>query len=301
MGKGLWLGVLLAVAAIVAPVQAETAPRAAEPSAQLIPPVTLGVVSWIPVEAFRNRMAPFLEYLERRLPYSVRLVIVEDAPSFYAAVAARAFDFAYVDGCFATAEMARGHHRPIIELEFSEIHALVIVNAESNLKEVSDLVGRTILVPMDARAVSARLGLLAIAEGLGKQSDPGLELRVASDNGRVIFDIIEGRAEAGIIHDVALAALAEPLRDSLRVIATSERGPNPYLIARADLPFAIADQVREAWLGFEKDPAAADYLSKSPIQRFRAVEAARLTEVTAFCERIESFTAPLMNPPPARR
>ncbi len=293
LGKGLRLGVLLAVAAIAAPVQAESAE---EPSPQVMPSLSLGSVAWLPAEASRNRMAPFLAYLERALPFSVRLVIVEDARSFFDADAAGAFDLSYVDGCYAARVMAKGHARPLVEIEIGELHSLVIVKGGSDLKKVSDLVGRPILVPMDTQALATRLGLLAIIAEQGKSSESGFELRVAPDNGQVIFDVIEGRAEIGIVHDAAYAALAEPLQASLRVIATSEPGPNAYLISRADVPPAIADQVREAWLSFEKDAASAAYFSASAIREFRAVDTERLAALAAFCERVEAVTAPLLTP-----
>jgi ABC-type phosphate/phosphonate transport system substrate-binding protein len=116
----------------------------------------------------------------------------------------------------------------------------------------------------------------------------------------VIFDILEGRADVGIIHDVAFAALAEPLQASLRVLATSEPGPNTYLVSRADLSPKIAEQVREAWLGFEKDAAAAAYFS-STVRQFRDADAAQLKVLGTFCDRIDKESTPLMTPQPLRR
>jgi ABC-type phosphate/phosphonate transport system substrate-binding protein len=297
LAKGLCLAFLLAVSLIGAPVQAESAE---DPSLQEMPSISLGSMAWIPAEAFRNRMAPLSAYLEGVLPFSVRLVIVDDAHSFYNAVAAGAFDLAYVDGCYASRGIAQGHLRPLVEIEIGELRSLVIVKEESNLKKASDLVGRSILVPMDTQAFATRLGLLAIAEELGKRPDNSFELRVASDNGQVIFDVLEGRADVGIIHDVAFAALAEPLQASLRVLATSEPGPNTYLVSRADLSPEIAEQVSEAWLGFEKDAAAAAYFS-STIRQFRDVDAAQLKLLGAFCDRIDKESTPLMAPQPLRR
>ncbi len=296
MGKGLWLGVLLAASLVCAPAQAEPAEEAAEPPPQVMPSLSLGTVAWLPADVFRNRMAPFLEYLERALPFSVRLVIIEDAHSFFEADTAGAFDLSYVDGCDAARAMAKGRARPLAEIEIGELRSLVIVKKSSDLNKVSDLVGLPILVPMDTHSLATRLGLLSIIAEQGKLSGSRFELRVAPDNGQVVFDVIEGRAEVGIVHDAAYAALAEPLQASLRILATSEPGPNAYLISRADLPPAIADQVREVWLSFEKDAAAAAYFTESSIQQFRAVDTARLASLGEFCARVETVTAPLVNP-----
>ncbi len=297
MAKGLCLAFLLAVSLIGASVQAESAE---EFSLQERPSISLGSMAWLPADIFRNRMAPFLEYLERTLPLSVRLVLVDDGHSFSNAVVAGAFDLAYVAGCHTSRGMVQGHLRPLIEIDVGELHSLVIVDAASDLKKASDLVGRSILVPMGTHSFTTRLGLLAIAEELEKLPENGFELRLASDNGQVIFDVLEGRAEVGIIQNVALASLAEPIRASLRVIATSEKGPNAYLITRPDLSPAIADLVRKAWLGFEKDEAAAAYFSSNMIRQFRDVDAAQLEALGAFCDRVERESAPLMPPQPLR-
>ncbi len=292
MGKRASAALLLAITLLCFPAQADQVPSEG-------PSITLGVISWIPAEPFRNRMAPLIQYLERTLDYPVRLVIVEDPQTFYSAVAARAFDLAYVDGCQA-ARMARlDGSRPLVEVEFPHpLRSLVIVNATSDLNEVSDLIGHPIRVSMSTKAIPVRLGLLAITASLEKRPDRNFELSVASDNGQVIFDIIEGRAQVGIIHNVALAVLAEPLRASVRVVARSEPIPNPYLISRVDLPATIADQIQEAYIGFAKDPMAAAYFTESPIQAFRKVEEKSFAEFIEFCERVEEATTPMLTPPP---
>jgi len=297
LAKGLCLAFLLAVSLIGAPVQAESAE---DPSLQEMPSISLGSMAWIPAEAYRNRMAPLSTYLEGVLPFSVRLVIVDDVHSYYDAVAAGAFDLAYFDGCHTSRGMVQGHLRPLIEIDIGELHSLVIVDAASDLKKASDLLGRSILVPMATHSFTTRLGLLAIAEELEKLPESGFELRLASDNGQVIFDVLKGRAEVGIIQDAALASLAEPIKASLRVIATSEPGPNAYLITRPDLSPAIADLVRKAWLEFERDEAAETYFPSNMIRRFRDVDAAQLEALGAFCDRVERESAPLMPPRPPR-
>lgn len=146
-----------------------------------------------------------------------------------------------------------------------DYHGILFVRADSPIKTVADLKGKTIAFS-DPTSTSGYLLPRRLLEKSGIL--PQLKNTYSAGDGTTVLKAVEtGAADCGASYDqvftVGYKGHPEKMK-LMRVIAQTEEIPNGLYVARGDLPADEIEKLRKAFLDMNSDPEGRKVMLKAP-------------------------------------
>lgn len=241
------------------------AARAAEPV------YDFGVLPQVSTGKLAEMWEPFLAKLSAASGVQLRFVTAPSINEFGARANAGAYAFYYHN------TLAYVQHDDLYKAFAREIGAktvgVLIVARDSPLKKLSDLKGKTVLIPSAGSFGAAVLPLFAIQKEGGLDLQKDVTVGISGSHEAGYQAVLQGKAAAAGGLTRTFELFPAEARAKLRVLyTTKEYSPLPFA-ARNDVPPAAVARVQKALVEFGKDPANAPILEALNMKR--GFEAAR--------------------------
>ncbi len=242
------------------------------------PTYEFGVLPQVATSKLAETWGPFLARLSAASGVQLKLVTAPSINEFGARANAGAYAFYYHN------TLAYVQHDELYRAFAREVGAktvgVLVVAKDSTLTKLSELKGKTVLVPSAGSFGAAVLPLFALQRegGLDLQKDVTLGISGSHENGYQA--VLQGKADAagGLTRTFELFPAAQ--REKLRVLyTTKEYSPLPFA-ARKDVPPEVVAKVQKALVEFARDPANAPVLEALNMKRgFEAAKPADWDDV----------------------
>lgn len=196
--------------------------------------------------------APFLKYLERETGYQFKLrpmassenLIEELGTGRVELAAIGTLSYLQAHQKYGVRAIARG----ITEQGKAEYRALIITSANSNIKSIRDLKGKSFAFGSDTSTQGHLIPRIMLYQaGINLTDLAGYTY--AGSHFDTANAVISGRYAAGGIQDTLGRELAN--KGLVRVLAESEEFPSSTISVSASLPPEVTKKIKEALLSFE--------------------------------------------------
>lgn len=254
--------------------------------------IVIGKVSSDPARAF-PKLEAMANYLAARLG-SVGItmggvIVAKDNPEMISHLKAGRVDLVS-ETVFSSLLFSEQTGAEVLAREWkksvSVYHSIIFALQESEIKSVSDLVGKNIAFE-DRGSTTSFMLPLAIIRQQGLETVEVSKARAKPPRGKVgyIFThaernvfawVVRGIAQAGAVSDTDwndLDRAPEALKPRLRIVHRSRPIPRPLLLARQNLSSDVKSRVKEILFEIHNDPEAADVRrAYYKVARFDAIE-----------------------------
>lgn len=214
-------------------------------------PLIFGIIPARSPERVLADFRPLVDAMESELGTSVR---IRGAPS-YETFIRRVLDGNTYDMILSggdTVQFIRelDLYRPLVQMDGPGIFAVIAVRAESSFAELEDLRGQATVATADLLAYSTGLGFRRLSEaGLDPATD--LEVVFVPSQSAALETLLRGQVDASIIMVPIVRTATPETRQSIRVLAETERAPPPAISVSSSMPTDLADRVLEFFLKFD--------------------------------------------------
>ncbi len=253
-----------------------------------------GVLPQVSTSKLAEMWGPFLARLSDASGVKLKLVTAPSINEFGARANAGAYAFYYHN------TLAYVQHDELYRAFAREVGAktvgVLVVAKDSPLTRLSELKGKTVLIPSAGSFGAAVLPLFALQRegGLDLQKDVTLGISGSHENGYQA--VLQGKADAagGLTRTFELFPAAQ--REKLRVLyTTKEYSPLPFA-ARKDVPPEVVAKVQKALVEFARDPANAPVLEALNMKRgFEAAKPADWDDVRKARDELQRVAKALAN------
>lgn len=257
-------------------------------------PLVFGVIPARSPERVLSDFGPLVEAMERELGVFVRIRGAPDYETFIRRVLdGNTYDLILTGGDTVQFIRERGLYRPLVQMDGPGIYAVIAVNSASSFVELEDLREQATVATADLLAYSTGLGFRRLAEsGL----DPFADLNVVfvPSQSAALAALVRGQVDASIIMVPIVRTASQESRESIRIIAETERAPPPAISVSNAMDPDLADRIyrflldfveiegsvgvfqRMGWPGLIpvrlEDYEALDWAAESMSDRLRALE-----------------------------
>ncbi len=221
---------------------------------------TFGIVPQFEQRKLYSRWKPIIEELEKRTGLTFRIATALTIPEFEKEFAKGNFDFAYMNPYhLLKANKAQGYI-PILRCS-DPIKGILVVKKDSQIKELSELNGKTIAFP-SPNALGASLLMRADLERLYNVKFSPLYVKTHSS---VYIHAATGLTDAGGGIDKTLQEQEQTVRDALRILYTTRPMPSHPISTHPRVPREHANKVQRAMIEMNNTKEGNELLSKIPI------------------------------------
>jgi len=151
------------------------------------------------------------------------------------------------------------------------------VAKESPLQTLSELKGKRIATPSKLALVTIMGGQLLRDNGLANEVD--MLLKDVGSHSNAVLAVQRGEAEAALTENSALQQMPEALRNSVRIIAQTQRLPHVMFLAHPRLDQASVERMRHLLLKFPDTTEGRRFLKISGFEGIRSVDEADMKSV----------------------
>ncbi|WPZ35934.1 phosphate/phosphite/phosphonate ABC transporter substrate-binding protein [Thalassobaculum sp. OXR-137] len=235
--------VCLFVLASIPGLRAQTDARA--PATQ---PYSFGVVPQQSATRLARDWLPFLEVLSARSGIALRFATVTDIPTFEGCLSEGAFDFAYMNPYHYTVFAGTQGYRAFAHQREHRLRGLVVVRADSEIQNLTQLEGREVAFPSPAA-----FGASAIQRAELRQLGIAITPVYVKSHDSVYRTVQSGLYPAGGGVIRTLEAAAPEIRDDLRILHLT-RAYTPHAFAvHPRIPAGAVEAVAKAMVALAAD------------------------------------------------
>ena len=247
----------------------ETNPQSDTPQLQPLSKLRFAVTDATGVEDLERDYEPFRAALEKALDLPVEFFPVEDYFAAAAALQSNAVDLVWAGPSEYVVIKARTNAVPIVELPRPEYYTVLWVKADSGIKSIAELKGKTIDVRKDGSTVS-HLGAVKLLLDAGL--DPRTDVTLITSGEYSLKPLETGAADAmtraPYRYQNALTE-AEVSESEYPVIAKGQQLPGDIFILSSHLEAARQADIQARMLANQQDLMAAIAAVESLEFRFR--------------------------------
>jgi phosphonate transport system substrate-binding protein len=273
---GSWQGIILLLALSLA-VAALPQDAAAQPAKS----INLGLISEINKSAIEEHFREFIRYVARRVsPGSeneARVVIAPTPFEMAKLLDQRRVDF-YMDSVYPTYSInyVQGAGKTLLRRwkgGKAEYHSLIIAKRDGDIKQLSDLRGKTVafedpgstsgyLLP---KLFLSRNGFKLVEKrGFDPYASPNeINYFFAYSRRKLLESILTKQAAAGAVSDDDYAGLDEKRKAEIAVLSETEKLPRHLVSVRSDLAPLTAAKLEEVLLAMHEDEDGRRILNKT--------------------------------------
>ncbi|WP_227447774.1 phosphate/phosphite/phosphonate ABC transporter substrate-binding protein [Cognatishimia sp. F0-27] len=213
-------------------------------------PLVFGIVPARSPERVLSDFGPLVEAMERDLGVVARIRGAPDYETFIRRVfEGDAYDLILTGGDIVQFIRERDLYRPIVQMDGPGIFAVIAVDSRSSYYELEDLRGRARVATADLLAYSTGLGFRRLAEaGIDPSTD--IEVVYVPSQSAALATIVRGQVDASIIMSPIVRSAPRQMRDSIRIIAETERAPPPAISVSTGMDSDLADRILQFFIEF---------------------------------------------------
>lgn len=268
---------LLATILTISHMAATAATPAAAPAAKrsLILAVSEGTSGGIDAATARKKYAPMAERLGRELDASVEVVLVREFSTLEQGMKDNRYHFVVARPSDYPARGLRDYRYQFVATAAPEGQCMIAVAADSPMKTVADLRGKTLVMPEE----SAYMTRFCRAELRDRGVDLAKEkVFYVREQGAIPFALENGIADAGGMASYS-GAIKVWRESGHRVLHQSSTQPYMPVVGSPDLSANDISRARQVLLGLGEDNDGRDFLKKLGITAFSDTEEGRLRKL----------------------
>ncbi len=251
-------------------------------------------------QTLHNVLQPMVTYLEQRIPNTrFELEASSDYQVFENKVRARSPHFIMPNPWQTLLGQKHGYSVLAMWGAAEDFHGLLVVRRDSPIREISDLKGKTISYPSPTAVAAAMLTQYWLKQqGLDIQHD--VHNVYVGSQFSTLQHVLSGSSDVASTWPPPWRVFQTKFPQEaagLRVLAQTPPLVNNSVMARDDVPAALAQQVQRVLLGMHEDPSGQRALTISETSRFFAANDASYAPVRDFIARFEREVRPVETKP----
>ncbi len=165
------------------------------------------------------------------------------------------------------------------------VKGVLIVRADSSLRRISDLRGKTVAMPDPLAIVGIRMERILEKAGLRKDRD--FRATLAGSHTNAAVHVREGQADAAVMGIQAFQQLPQELKGGMRIIVETPPMPGQVFLVHGRLGKAGARAIRQAIENFARSEAGRAFLQKGDFGGVRPLKPNELSAVRGDAGKIE--------------
>lgn len=208
----------------------------------------------LPVEspvAVYEGFLPLSRHLEKSLNRKIRLIVAKNAEAALESMRRQEADFLYVCSVFYVIAHDKYGYMPVarsLEDGKREERGVIVVRENSDIRELSDLNGRTLALGSRYCATSNLLPRLMIKQAGLKEEDLFV-IDVTGHNKRAILSVLSGFHDAAGVSESAAEAYKGK---GLRYLVVSPPSPNFVFALKPSLPSVLKNRIKGILTGMSR-------------------------------------------------
>ena len=250
---------------------AGSGPRSGAPN-PTEPALRLGITPERNIFAIKRRYGPLKQYLSKRLGRPVEFATVNTYEGVLKDFAEKQIDGAFLGSLVGVLAMDRLGAKPIVVPQRPDggtsYHGVAFVRADSPVKRLAGLAGRSIAMVRTTTAGHIFPGCVLMKQGLWDRPDQPRIIWLGTHDD-VVTHVMEGRADVGAVKNLRLDALLQSHPEwKIRRLAVGRDVPNNALVLRKDLVEKLGPTLSQILLEMDADPKGREALKAMGVVRF---------------------------------
>lgn len=238
--------------------------------------IELGVFPYLSTRALLDLYEPVRLHMQAGLNRPTNLYTATSYKAYAERTQAGEYDVVVTPPHLARLAQKEAGYIPLT-MYTRELRGVVVVAKKSPYQTLQDLKGKRINTPNKIALVTIIGAQLLRDNGLSKED--GALLKDVGTHINAVLAVQRGEAEAAITETTALQQMPEELRNSVRIIAQTQRLPHVMFLANPRLGQAGAERVRDVLLRFPHTAEGRAFLRASGNEGMRAVDEADMKSV----------------------
>ncbi len=224
------------------------------------PALVLGIIPARSPERILSDFGPLVDALERELGITARIRGAPDYETFIRRVlAGDSYDMILTGGDTVQLIRELGLYRPLVQMDGPGIFAVIAVDADSPFNTLEDLRGKATLATADLLAYSTGLGFRRL-EVAGLEPTTDLDVVYVPSQSAALATLVRGQVDASIIMVPIVRTASQEMRNSIRIIAETERAPPPAISVSTSMDRELVDRIFQFFLDFEETDSSSAIL-----------------------------------------
>jgi len=281
-----WVTLSLALTVNASAFGQKQAAKDAEPPSRLTFAISEGGSGNLTAVDILFRYEEFNKIVEKALRAPVTMVAVRDIQTLRRSVATGAYALVMSRPADVLAEAVRDHGYQVVVSSKEPAHALFIVNKDSSLKRITDIRGKSIVVP-DRNAYMWRIANAMMRDS--KISMANERVRSMNDQAAIGWSMESGFFDVGVVASFSGVGRTWE-KNGGRVIARSPEVPNTPLIASPKVSAAGVQKLRAALVSLESTESGMAILKQIGVAGFKETPPQTFIELTKWLGDLETPT-----------
>ncbi|MHA2938960.1 phosphate/phosphite/phosphonate ABC transporter substrate-binding protein [Vibrio sp. RC27] len=229
--------------------------------------LTFGIVPQQSAITLAKNWGPILKHLSEETGYKVIFRTAKDIPEFEQRVLKGEYDIAYMNPYHYTVFHQKPGYEAFAKQKDKQIRGIVVVKSDSDIKELKDLDGETLVFPSPA-AFAASVVPRSSLKAMGINFTP----QYVSSHDSVYINVAKDFFPAGGGIERTLNNTDSTVRENLKVLWRTP-GYTPHAFAtHPDLPKEVSDKVAHALIALNDSDDGKALLSRI---KFKGIEQAQ--------------------------
>lgn len=233
-------------------------------------PVTFGILPFVSAEQLVIRFTPLVNYLSHHLNTEVR---IETAPGFMEFARRTVIDKRY-DILFTAPHFYphadKAGYRLIASVDSPGMKAVIVVPKDSSVNNIHDLLGKR-LATVDAKSLATiQIKRHLIKNGINPTQD--LQMIFTPTHNASLLSSYHGITDASALMQPPYEAASKQVRDSMRIITTTERGPHIPISVGPRISKTCAEEISTLLLGMSSNTEGQQVLKHNRFTGFRQTQ-----------------------------
>lgn len=251
------------------------------------PALEIGVFPYLSTRTVLTTYQPLQQYLERHLQRPVLLVTAPDMRTFVERTQKGTYSYVITAPHFARYAQLDAEYVPILRVD-RQLFGVVVVDQNSDMKRISDLRGRSVVIP-DRLAIISMLGL-ELLRSSGLRPDRDVAVHSALSHNSAVLSVQRGDHAAAVTSITALRQMPDALRASVRELGRTQEVPHVMYLARKDMPKPEVERLTALILEFaERTPEGRRFIEDTGYVGLRRVSADELRKLDPYVEELRSL------------
>lgn len=253
-------------------------------AANHIAPVEFGVFPYLSTRALLELYEPVRAHVQAELKRPANLYSAPGFKNYVDRIQAGQFDLALTPPHLARLVQREAGYIPLAMVT-RELRGVIVVAKAAPMQTLRDLKGRHIATPNKIALVTI-LGVQLLRDhGLGSQDS--VLLKDVSTHSNAVLAVQRGEVEAAITENSALQQMPEDLRNSVRIIAQTQRMPHVVFLAHPRFGPAGLEQLKKVLLQFPHTAEGQAFMKSSGFEGLRPVEETDLKSVDPILKELK--------------
>lgn len=225
--------------------------------------LTIGIVPQFEIRHTRKIWNPIIAELEKATGYKIKLIGSPTIPDFEREFMAGRFDLAYMNPYHILLAEKKQGYIPLVRDISRQLHGILVVRRDSNIKSVKELNGKKIAFPAPNSLGASLLMRADLKNNFNIDFNP-IYVKTHSS---VYLNVVVKQTAAGGGVQKTLDHQRENVRGALRILhRTPNVAPHP-LAAHPRVPAKVRKKIISALLKLANNPTGKSLLKKIPIKK----------------------------------